>query len=174
VATAGGKKPTTPPTIAASNFDIRLMTPDQLREYGNSNPMADVANWNDYVRDAPPMLLIRISPQFEESLWKMIARGAAATQGMALPPLKSFTSNFLKMRAFCGDDEVTPIHPLIIERPVPDHAPIREGLYAFAIDALGTRCPSVKLALYSEKEPNKPETKTIDPKLVQQVTKPLQ
>src|SRR6185436_5749762 len=117
-ATAGKKAaPTT--AISASNFDIRLMTPDQLREYGNSNPMADVANWNDYIRDVAPVLLIRVSPQFGESFWKMLARGAASTQGMNLPPLKSFTSNFLKMRVFCGDAEVTPIHPFIIERPVP-------------------------------------------------------
>lgn len=173
-AASTGKKaaPTVP--ISTSSFDIRLMTPDLLREYGNSNPMADVANWDDYVRDLAPVLLIRVSPQFEESFWKTLARGAAATQGMSLPPLKSFSSNFLKMRAYCGDAEVTPIHPLIIERPVPDRAPIREGLYVFAIDALGAHCPSVRLALYSEKEPNKPDTRTIDPKLFQQVTKPLQ
>jgi S1-C subfamily serine protease len=173
-APTGKKPPATAPSISASNFDIRLITPDQLREYGNSNPLADVANWNDYVRDVPPVLLIRVSPQFEESFWKMIARGAASTQGMNLPPLKSFTSNFLRMRAFCGDAEVTPIHPLIIERPVPDHAAIREGLYVFDADAFGPKCGSVKLALYSEKEPNKPDTRTIDPKLFQQVTKPLQ
>ena len=174
IAAPSAAKKTAPPALSTSNFDIRLMNPDQLREYGNSNPMADVGNWNDYVRDVPPVLLIRVSPQFEESFWKTLARGAAATQGMALPPLKSFTSNFLKMRAYCGETEVMPIHPLIIERPVQDHAPIREGLYVYEVDALGPRCPSVKLAVYSEKEPNKPDTRMIDPKLFQQVAKPLQ
>ena len=168
---AGAK--TTPPAISAADFDIRLLTADQLREYGNASPLADVANWNDYIRDVPPVLLIRISPQFEESFWKMLARGAAATQGMQLPPLKSFTANFLKMRAYCGETEVTPIHPLIIERPVAENASIREGLYVYALDAFG-QCPSVRLALYSQKEPNKADTKILDPKLFQQVTKPLQ
>jgi len=116
------------------------------------------------------VLLIRVSPQFEESLWKMIARGAASTQGMNLPPLKSFTSNFLKMRVFCGEAEVTPIHPFIIERPIPDHAPIREGLYVFDRAALGTQCKSVRLDLYSEKSPNSPDSRTIDPKLFASVT----
>jgi S1-C subfamily serine protease len=165
-----GKKAAPTTAISASNFDIRLMTPDQLREYGNSNPMADVANWNNYIRDIAPVLLIRVSPQFEESLWKMIARGAASTQGMNLPPLKSFTSNFLKMRVYCGDAEVTPIHPFIIERPIPDHAPIREGLYVFDRTALGTQCKSVRLDLFSEKSPNTPESRTIDPKLFSIVT----
>ena len=61
------------------------------------------------------MVLVRISPQFEESMWKTLARGAAATQGVMLPPLKSLTANFLQLRAYCGDTEVTPIHPFIVE-----------------------------------------------------------
>ena len=172
-AKSSGKK-TAPPAISSADFDIRLLTPDHLREYGNASPQSDVANWNDYIRDVPPVLLVRVSPQFEESFWKMLARGAAATQGMALPPLKSFTSNFSRMRAYCGDTEVTPIHPFVIERPVSDNASIKEGLYVYALDALGPQCASVRLALYSEKDPNKPETKSIDPKLFQQVTNPLQ
>jgi hypothetical protein len=124
------------------------------------------------VRDAPPVLLIRVSPQFEESFWKMLARGAAATQGMALPPLKSVTSNFLRMRAFCGDAEVAPIHPLIIERRLSEKGSIREGLYVFAIDAFGAHCPTVRLAMYSEKDPQKADTRTIDPQLFERLSRP--
>jgi S1-C subfamily serine protease len=159
-----------PISLSSSDFDITLLTPDLVRSAGAANPRTDLANWTDYVRDAPPMLLIRVSPQFEESFWKTLARGAASTQGVALPPLKSFTSNFLKMRAYCGDTEVTPIHPFVIERPVGDKGTIREGLYAFDINALGPHCASVRLAMSSEKSPNGADVKTIDSKLFTQIT----
>lgn len=167
--TKPGRQRAQPPALSSSDFDITLLTTAIAREIATNNPRADLANWSDYVRDAPPMLLIRVSPQFEESFWKMLARGAAATQGMALPPLKSFTSNFSKLRAFCGDTEVTPIHPFIIERQLPEKGSLREGLYVYDINALGPQCASVRLAMYSAKEPNKPDTKTIDPKLFEQL-----
>ena len=159
------------PRLQASNFDIALMTAAQARELNTSDPRSDFGNWTDYLRYAPPALLVRVSPQFEESLWKMLARGAASTQGMSLPPLKSFTANFLRLRAYCGDAEVTPIHPFIIERPVPDRSPIREGLYVFPIDAFGPHCATVRFSMFSAKDPKSPDTKTIDPKLFEQLLK---
>jgi S1-C subfamily serine protease len=152
-------------TLTSDAFDITVMTPAQAREATTSNARADMANWSDYIRDAPAMILIRVSPQFEESFWKTLARGAASTQGMNLPPLKSFTSSFLKMRVHCGDTEVTPIHPFIIERQVAEKASIREGLYAFDPSALGSQCGSVKVTMFSEKDPAKGDIKTLDGKL---------
>lgn len=164
-----------PPTLSSSSFDITLLTPSLARvDDMVPSPGSDFGNWAEYVRNAPPVLLIRVSPQFEESLWKTLARGAAATQGMALPPLKSFSSNFLRLRAFCGDTEVTPIHPFVIERQVSEKSTIREGLYVFDPAALGPQCASIRLSMYSEKEPQKADTKTIDAKLFQQVANSLQ
>jgi len=160
------------PKLQASKFDIALMTSAQARELNTSDPRSDFGNWTDYLRYAPPVLLVRVSPQFEESFWKTLARGAASTQGMNLPPLKSFTSNFLRLRAYCGETEVTPIHPFIVEHEIPDHAPIREGLYVFPIDAFGPQCATVKFSMFSEKDPKNADTKTIDPKLFEQLTKP--
>lgn len=161
-----------PPALSSANFDITLLTSVQVQSGAVGNgPRADFVNWTDYVRDVPPVLLIRISPQFEESLWKTLARGAAATQGMALPPLKSFSSNLLRLRAYCGEAEVAPIHPLIIERQIADKTSIREGLYVYPLDAFGTQCPSVRLAMYSEKDPQKADTKAIDPKLFEQAAR---
>lgn len=156
-------------TLTSDAFDITLLTPAHVREASTSNPRADMANWSEYVRDAPPMILIKVSPQFEESLWKTIARGAASTQGMNLPPLKSFTSSFSKMRVHCGDKEITPIHPFIVERPVAEKASIREGLYAFDMSVLGSHCGSVKLSMFSEKDPNKADVKTLEGKLFDQL-----
>lgn len=164
-----------PPTVSSADYDITLMTPRHLRD---AMPMTsarfDFANWTDYVRQAPPVLMVRVSPQFEERLWKTIARGAAATQGMAIPALKSFTASFQRLRAYCGDIEVVPIHPFVIERQISDKVTLREGLYVFDAAAFGTHCASVRLAIYSEKDPQRADTRNIDPKLFHQVMQTLQ
>lgn len=173
--TAAGPK-RLPVSVSGADFDITLLTPWHVQTGTiGSNAKTDFANWNDYVIDAPPLLMIRVTPQYEESLWKTIARGAAATQGMALPPLPSYTSNFLRMRVYCGETEVTPIHPAIIVRQFAEQKTVREGLYVFGSTALGPQCPSVRLAIYSEKDPLRPETRNIDPKLFEQVVQsPIQ
>ena len=127
-------------------------------------PRRDFGNWREYVVSAPPVLLVRVTPQFEESFWKTIARGAASTQGIALPPLKSFNANFQRMRAFCDNVEVAPIHPFIIENRVSERDTIREGLYVFGLTDF-TRCSNVRFDLFSAKAPNNADSRTIDPKL---------
>jgi hypothetical protein len=153
-------------TISASDFDLSLLTPEMgRREQASTNFRGDFGNWAEYVAKAPPQLLVRATPQFEESFWKTLARGAAQTQGMALPPMKSFNANFLRMRAFCGAAEVAPIHPLIIERQVSGGARIREGLYVFGLNDFGPHCGTVRFDLYSEKSGQKADSRTIDPAL---------
>jgi hypothetical protein len=88
---------------------------------------------------------------------------------MALPPLKRVRSGFLRMRALCGDVEVMPIHPFTLEQRLSDTQTIDEGLYVFDPGALAPSCASVKLVLYSAKEPGKPETRAVDAKIVQQI-----
>ena len=165
------KKFTTPPIVKASNFDIALMTSTQARERNSADPRWDFENWTDYLRYAPPVLLVRVSPQFEESFWKTLARGAAMTQGVNLPPLKSFTASFQRMRAECGGAEVLPIHPFVIERRINDKQSIREGLYVYDLAAFGSHCSSIRFTMYSEKDGDRGDTKQIDPKLFDQVTK---
>jgi hypothetical protein len=154
------------PTVSSSSFDITMLTPSMLRDEPSlTGPRTDFGNWTGYVAGAPPVLLVRVTPQFEESFWKTLARGAAQTQGVALPPLKSFTANFLRMRAFCDSAEVAPIHPFVIERRVSEKAAIREGLYVFGRDDFNA-CAAVRFELFSEKSPDKAETRTVDPKLL--------
>jgi hypothetical protein len=73
------------------------------------------------------------------------------------------------MRAFCGDTEITPIHPFKLEQRVSENDAIYEGLYVFDPGALEPACGSVKLGLYSEKEPEKAETLVVDPRVIQQI-----
>ena len=98
-----------------------------------------------------------------------VARGAAYTQGVALPPIKHFKPGFSRLRAFCGNEAVTPIHPFTLEQRVSETDAIREGLYVFDSQALGPHCKSVKLVLSSEKEPEKPDTRAVDPQVIERI-----
>ena len=181
-----------PYQMSSSDFDIAFITP--VLAYGAQSqseqasgrarsqvprtpdaggafarPLMNFGNWSEYVADFPPVLLVRVTPKLVEGFWTKVARGAAQTQGVSLPPLKHFKSGFSRMRAFCGDAEVPPIHPFKLEQRVSESDAIDEGLYVFAPGALGPQCGTVKLVLYSEKEPDKGDTRVVDPKVVQQI-----
>ena len=117
------------------------------------------------------MLFVRVTPKMAESFWTKVARGAAMTQGMALPPIKRLKSGFERLQAFCDRTEVTPIHPFKLELRISETDAIYEGLYAFDPAALGPGCSTVTLVLYSEKEPAKADTRVIDPKILQQISR---
>jgi hypothetical protein len=138
-------------------------------ESTSARALTDFGNWSEYVADYPPVLLVRATPKLVEGFWTKVARGAAQTQGLAIPPIKRFTSGFSRMRAYCGDAEVTPIHPFKIERRVSETDTIEEGLYVFDAGALTPSCGSVKLVLYSEKEPAKADTVIVEPAVIQRI-----
>jgi hypothetical protein len=176
--------------VSSSDFDIAFLTPPviydaqhQLEEMSRrnttraslagmdqalANGLMDFSNWSEYVASVPPVLIVRVTPRQVESFWTKVARGAVMTQGVSLPPIKRFKSGFARMRAFCGDAEVTPIHPFKLERRISESDAIYEGLYVFEPGALGPQCGAVKLVLYSEKEPDKADTQVVDAKVVQQ------
>jgi len=181
-----------PYEMTSSDFDIAFITPIavyadqyqmvQARDHERSGagrtpnvdpafvrPMMDFSNWSDYVSDVPPVLLVRVTPKLAEGFWTKVARGAAYTQGMSIPPIKRFKPGFLRMRAFCGDREVTPIHPFRLERRTSETDAIFEGLYVFDPGALGSHCGGVKLVLYSEKDPAKGDSRSVDPKVIEQI-----
>ena len=186
---AGGLNPY---QLSSSTFDVAFITPvltyaaqyqiDQSRRRENKGqrqppdpvlvrPLMDFGTWTDYVSDFPPVLLIRATPKFAEGFWTMVARGAARTQGLSIPAIKRFKSGFARMRAFCGESEVTPIHPFKVERRISDNESLYEGLYVFDPGALGPHCGTVKLVLYSEKEPERGDTRVVDPKMIEQIWK---
>ncbi|HEY1910524.1 MAG TPA: serine protease [Vicinamibacterales bacterium] len=161
-----------PSQTSSSDFDIAFITPVQIfAAQGKTiaNRLMDFSNWSEYVANTPPVLLVRVTPKLVESFWATVARGAAYTQGASIPPIRHVKSGFLRMRAFCGDAEVTPIHPFRLEQHVSESDTIHEGLYVFDPDALGPQCPGVKLVLYSEKDSKQGDTRMVDPKVLQQV-----
>ena len=181
-----------PYQMSSSDFDVAFITPvltygaqyqsEQARGRERSGgartpdagpavmrPLMDFSNWSEYVADFPPVLLVRVTPKLVEGFWTTVARGAARTQGVSLPPIKHFKSGFSRMRAFCGDAEVTPIHPFKLEQRVSESDAIYEGLYVFDPGALGPHCGTVKLVMYSEKEPRKSDTRVVDLRVLQQI-----
>jgi S1-C subfamily serine protease len=181
-----------PYQISSTDFDIGFLTPVQIygaqdreeKSAGRQQSGAtrgpdggqlfvrsptDFGSWSEYVATIPPVLLVRVTPKQVESFWTTVARGAAQTQGVALPPIKHFKSSFARMRAYCGDAEITPIHPLTIEQRLSETDAMKEGLYVFDPGALGPQCTTVKLVLYSDKEPEKGDTRPVDPKVLQQI-----
>jgi len=180
---AGGLSPY---QMSSSDFDIVFITPPLLhstQERGRdrtdtrmlaadsaaSHALIDFGNWSEYVAANPPVLMIRVTPKLVEGFWTTMARGAARTQGVALPPIKHVKSGFSRMQAFCGAVDMTPIHPFKLEQRVSDSDAIYEGLYVFEPGALGPQCGTVKLVLYSDKEPEKGDTRVVDPKVLEEI-----
>jgi hypothetical protein len=130
----------------------------------------DFGTWSDYLADYPRALVVRVTPKMVEGLWAKVARGAVMTQGVLLPPMKRAKSAFLRMSAFCGDTEVMPIHPFVVEHRISETEALDEGLYVFDPAALGPQCGMAKLSIYSEGEPDKSDTRIVDPKVLQQIT----
>jgi hypothetical protein len=181
-----------PYPMSSTDFDIAFMTPVQTygvqyqseqmsrrqRDRGGRSTqppqtvvrtVLDFGNWTQYFADFPPVLMIRVTPKMVEGFWTKVARGAAQTQGMALPPMKHVKSGFSRLRALCGDTEIAPIHPFKLEQRINESDAIDEGLYVFDPEALAPSCGTVKLVLYSEKEPEKGDTQVVDAKVIQQI-----
>jgi len=181
-----------PYQISTTGFDVHFITPviaygAQLqaerasqRSSGSKTPPAAPApvlirpltnflNWSTYVEDFPPVLLVRVTPKLAESFWTTVARGAARTQGVDIPAFKRVKSGFLRMRAFCGDAELTPVHPFKLEHQISESSEIDEGLYVFDPGAFGPHCQAVKLVLYSQKEPDREDARVVEPRVVDQI-----
>jgi hypothetical protein len=176
--------------MASADYDVAFITPVMIyamenpsdderrrRSYTRSpiagqptiNPLEDFSNWSGYVADVPTVLMVRVTPKLTEGFWTKVGRAAASTQGMSLPPIKRFKSGFLRLRAMCGDAEVTPIHPFKIEHRTGETESVFEGFYIFDPAAVGPQCGTVKLVLFSEKAPDKGDARAIDPKILQQI-----
>ena len=162
-----------PYSMSATDFDLTFITPGHM--YGAKDqvrrPVMEFGNWSDYFADYPRALVVRVTPKMAEGLWARVARGAAMTQGMSLPPMKRAKASFLRMRAFCGDTELAPIHPFVVEHRVSETQAIYEGLYVFDPAALVPSCGAVKLTVYSEDETDKGDARVVDEKVLQQIAR---
>lgn len=122
------------------------------------NPFDELRNWAEYVGGYKSVLFIYAAPRSGESF-----RDQSKTE-------------FYKMRLFCGDREVEPIHPakvaLISSRSnqsLTGQDAAIGGIYAYPPKAVSADCGTVKLEIYSEAIPPKVGTKELDRKLIGRV-----
>ena len=182
-----------PYRVAAADFDVSLITPlllysarrsggerstgggrggaarDPVQIEADRQAIQDFGNWWEYARNDLPVLMVRATPKMVEPFWKSVLRGAAQTQGVSLPPIKRIKAGFARMRMFCGATEVTPIHPFKIEHRLGEAEAVYEGFYIFDPSSVGPHCGTVRLTLYSDKAPDKGDTRAIDAKILQQI-----
>ena len=114
-----------PYQMSSSDFDIAFLTPALVYaaqhntqqantragrgstrgsdvQQGRQAALTDFGDWSAYFANAPPVLVVRVTPKLAESFWTTIARGAAYTQGVALPPIKHFKPGFSRLHTMCG------------------------------------------------------------------------
>lgn len=133
-------------------------------------------NWREYVGEYKPILIITAQPVLGESFWGAVGRGVAANYGIHTQANLRFKTDFYRMKLFCGEKEVAPIHPgkvyrLTNERSyfIKSNDATYAGAYSYPADAINESCGVVRLELFSEKHPDKAERKTLDKKTVERI-----
>jgi hypothetical protein len=163
-----------PPTISAADFDVRFITPvatyaarfaaDRANAHARGSgradvvqPLQDFANWEGYVGEFLPVLLVRVTPKLAEGFWQAVGRYAARTQGVAIPAVKHPKAALTGLRLYCGESLVTPLHAFrIVHRaPARDGSPaaiqLNEGLFVFGPDAVTPACGTATVVLFSDR-----------------------
>lgn len=138
---------------------------------------ADYKNWAEYVGEYRPVLIVDARPKLVEGFWSGFARGLAQSQGLYGGPARlHFKTDFRSMKLYCGQNEITPIHPGKVEhRLAVSNVAVRvndasyEGFYSYGPDAVDPKCGTVKLVVYNEKDPNSPDVKVLSDKLVKKL-----
>jgi len=185
-------------SVGVGDFDVVLVTPplkyraemeSQVRaakEKGKRNrksevavqdsfrPLDDLKNWEAYLGEYRPVLLIRATPKLKETGGSIFLRSLAASGGAYNVPAKlRFKADFYKMKLECGTNEIMPILPGKIAHVVDVRSGLvnatdatYEGFYEYPADSIGPTCGHVTLTLYGEKDPNKAFNKTLDDKTV--------
>jgi S1-C subfamily serine protease len=144
---------------------------------GTFEPLDDLKDWEEYVGEYDPVLLIQASPMLVEGFWSAFGRGMAASHGYAPGPASMhFKTDFYKMSLFCGDREIVPILPGKAERVLSvNNQLVRvtdatfDGLYEFSFDSIRPDCGKITLKIYSEKKPKDPKVVELEKKTIEAV-----
>ncbi len=140
-------------------------------------PLQELRDWAEYVGEYKPVLLVQAAPQLRETFMSALGRGMASSGGRYGGPAHlKFKTDFYRMKLFCGDKEVEAIHPGKAATVANAHNAFVNvtdatyvGIYSYPPDAISPSCGKVTLQLYSEKQPDKPESKELDQKTVDRV-----
>jgi S1-C subfamily serine protease len=133
------------------DFSVLVMTPTvrhRLATAAQGEALAafeELRSWANYISASKPVLFIYVAPSSGES-----------------------RADFYKMRLFCGDREVEPIHPAKAARVRAQEVTFR-GIYAYSPTAISADCGTVELEIDSAGNPHKVRAKKLDRKLIARV-----
>lgn len=130
-------------SLDVGEFNVLVMTP--AIRYRLAMSFEELRNWTNYITASKPVLFIYVAPRDRES-----------------------GTEFYKMRLFCSDREVEPIHPVKVARATA-HGMTFRGLYAYSPTAISADCGTVKVEIYSDGNPQKVRTKELDRKVIARV-----
>lgn len=196
---------TKPYAFDEGDFDVAFITPplkyyeerqsemraahEKARRNRNSfavqdsfRPLDDLKNWEQYIGEYEPVLLVRVTPRLRETTGSLILRSMAASGGnYAVPEKLRFKTDFYRMRLLCGNEEIVPIEPGKIAHVVDVHSGFvnatdatYEGLYSFPASAISPSCGKVTLQLYSEKKPDSAVSKELSEKTINRISDDFQ
>jgi S1-C subfamily serine protease len=141
-------------------------------------PLQGLPEWAEYVGEYKPVLLVQSAPQLRETFISVLGRDLTPSIepfGSGAPRLK-FRTDFYRMKLLCGAKEVEPIQPGKAATVVNAHNEFVNitdatyvGIYSYPPDAISPSCGKVTLQIYSEKEPDKSESKDLDKKSIDRV-----
>lgn len=142
---------------------------------GTFQPLEDLKTWAEYAGEYQPVIQIQADPKLRETFMSAFSRGLA--QGAYVGPAKMrFKTDFYKMHLLCGDKEIQPIQPSKVADVLNVHSSFvsvtdatYQGFYTYPPDAISPACGKVVLELYSEKDPNKPTVKVLNPKTIDRI-----
>jgi S1-C subfamily serine protease len=141
-------------------------------------PLQDLPEWAEYVGEYKPVLFVQAAPQLRETFMSVLGRELTPSIepfGSGAPRLR-FRTDFYRMKLLCGAKEVEPIQPGKAATVVNAHTEFVNitdatyvGIYSYPPDAISPSCGKVTLQIYSEKEPDKSESKDLDEKSIDRI-----
>ena len=142
------------------------------------DPLEDMRGWEEYTGEYKPILTIVARPQFQETFMSEWLRGIPSSGNIlgGGPARFKFRTDFHSMKLLCGADAIEPIQSVrILDLVSDDDSSVKfkdatyQGAYFYPPDAISPSCGKVTLQIFSEKDPNRAESKELDSKSVDRV-----
>jgi S1-C subfamily serine protease len=169
----------TPPLDYREQEEMRLRAEREHTKRGKKqqNANQDTSDsdtpkeWEEEAGAHPAVFGIYVMPKAKEGFGSSLGRSFNVNSAAKL----KFKTDFQKMRLFCGDKEVQPIHPgkvpvmvSVRNRAVKMEDSTYKGVYLYSPDAVNPACGQVRLEIYSSKGGD-PTVKAFDEKTVQHI-----
>lgn len=141
---------------------------------GGFRPLDDLKEWGEYAGEYKPVILIEANPRLGRMIrpsisWKTLTQER-------IPERYKFKTDFYRMKLFCGTLEIEPIQPGKVENVLNIHNQsfdIRDatyaGVYSYPYEAISSKCSTVTLQLFSEKEPDHPVSAVLKPQTIARI-----